>query len=433
MFPDDAACARYLARLRWGDGFTCGRCGVMDEPWQTKRGVLCRHCRAQQRLLAGTVLDSTKTPLATWVTAAWLLTTAKNGLSAVTLQRTLGVSYHTAWGILQRFRVAMVRSERARLSGDVEVDETMVGGVNRGGKPGRGSATRTVVVVAVEVLSPMGWGRCRLRVTPSASQADLTPIVRDLVEPGSVLLTDAWRGYDLVEQHGYVRKATSLRQHTQPAHEVHPGVHRIASLLKRWLLGTHQGAVDSDHLQAYLEEFTFRFNRRHSAHRGLVFRRLLEQTVTTGPVRFDEVKFGYWPKSSAAPPSSAPGTIRTLIVADRSRGRAALSRRIDDDERFIRIGRATTADEAREQTAGLAAQLVIIDGERDDDALLGVIREVRATGKHLTIAVHAGKAIGHDRAELIDAGASVVVSKAGRQNLLNTCADHARKDPDVPF
>ena len=147
-------------------------------------------------VLAGTLLDRVKTPLTNWMVAAWLVSAAKNGLSATTLERTLGVSYHTAWAILQRFRVAMVRAERTRLSGTVEVDETFVGGVSRGGKSGRGSASKTVVVVAVEILSPKGFGRCRLRVSPSAAQHDLTPIVCDLVEPGSVLLTDAWQGYD---------------------------------------------------------------------------------------------------------------------------------------------------------------------------------------------------------------------------------------------
>ena len=429
MFPDDAACARYLAQLRWSSGFACEACGAVDEPWQTKRGVMCRHCRAQRRTLAGTVLDATKTPLTTWVTAAWLVTTGKNGMSAKTLERTLGVSYHTAWAILQRFRVAMVRSERSKLSGDVEVDETLVGGVSRGGKGGRGSASKTVVVVAVEILHPKGFGRCRLRVSPSAEQYDLTPIVCDLVEPGSVLLTDAWRGYDLVEQHGYTRRATNLKRSPQAAHVVHPGVHRVASLLKRWLLGTHQGSVDPDHLQAYCEEFTFRFNRRRSTHRGLVFRRLLEQMVTTGPVRYHELNFGYWPKATATARAVPAGTIRTLVVADRSASR--LARRIDQDARFTRIGRATDAREARLQAKGLEAQLVVVDGDRDDDTLLDVVAQTRASGRGRVIAVHVGRHTGATREQLQQAGADLTVNKAGRQNLLDSCAELA--DPDLPF
>jgi transposase-like protein len=429
MFPDDEACARYLGGLRWPSGFVCEACGAIDEPWRTKRGVMCRHCRAQQRLLARTVLDATKTPLTTWVTAAWLVTTGKNGMSAKTLERTLGVSYHTAWAILQRFRVAMVRSERSKLSGDVEVDETLVGGVSRGGKSGRGSATKTVVVVAVEILDPKGFGRCRLRVSPSAEQHDLTPIVCNLIEPDSVLLTDAWRGYDLVEQHGYTRIATNLTQSRQAAHVVHPGVHRVASLLKRWLLGTHQGSVDPDHLQAYCEEFTFRFNRRRSTHRGLVFRRLLEQAMVTGPVRYHELNFGYWPTATATPRRVPAGTIRTLVVADRTSSR--LARYIDNDTRFTRIGRATTADEARLQAEGLGAQLVVIDGDRDDDTLLDVVTRARPSGRSRVITVHVGRRTTATREQLTKAGADLAVIKAGRQNLLDSCAKIV--DPSLPF
>ena len=429
MFPDDAAVVRYLARLRWPDRWACGRCGVVDEPWVAKRGLMCRHCRSQQRVLAGTLLDQVKTPLVTWIVAAWLVTTAKNGMSAKTLERTLGVSYHTAWGILQRFRVAMVRSERTKLSGDVEVDETMVGGVSRGGKTGRGSASKTIVVVAVEMLSPKGFGRCRLRVAPSAEQRSLTPIVCDLIEPGSVLLTDAWKGYDLVEQHGYTRKATNLKQSPLAAHVVHPGVHRVASLVKRWLLGTHQGSVDPDHLQAYLEEFTFRFNRRNAQHRGLVFRRLLEQMVATGPVRYDELTSGYWPKAQATKLSVEPDTIRTLVVtSDRSR----LIERVDKDPRFARIGRATTPHETLAQAKGLNAQLVLIDGDRDDGQLIELVTKARASGKSRIVAVHIGKTTTATPDELTAAGADTSIKKAGRPGILDTAAELVG-DPGVPF
>ena len=430
MFPDDAAVLRYLARLRWRNGFVCARCGVADEPWVARRGMMCKHCESQQRILAGTVLDQVKTPLVTWMVAAWLVTTAKNGMSAKTLERTLGVSYHTAWGILQRFRVAMVRSERSKLSGDVEVDETLVGGVSRGGKVGRGSASKTVVVVAVEILSPMGWGRCRLRVAPSAEQHTLTPIVCDLIEPGSVLLTDAWHGYDLVEQHGYTRKATNLHKSPLAAHIVHPGVHRVASLLKRWLLGTHQGAVDPDHLQAYLEEFTFRFNRRRARHRGLVFHRLLEQLVTTGPVRFEELTYGYWPKAAATKVTAPPGTIRTLVVTPDPKSRSPLIRRVDQDDRATRIGRATTPDETHRQAKGLNPQLILIDGDRDD--LIDVVTQAHAAGKSRIILVHAGKKTKATADDLAEAGAHLTVNKAGNANIVTKAAELVG-DPDVPF
>ena len=420
MFPDDAAVVRYLQRLRWPDRWVCVRCGVVDEPWVAKRGLMCRHCRSQQRVLAGTLLDRVKTPLTTWMVAAWLVTTAKNGLSATTLERTLGVSYHTAWGILQRFRVAMVRAERPRLSGTVEVDETFVGGVSRGGKSGRGSQSRTVVVVAVEILSPRGFGRCRLRVSPSAAQHHLTPIVCDLIEPGSVLLTDAWQGYDLVERHGYTRRATNLKQSPLAAHVVHPGVHRVASLVKRWLLGTHQGSVDPDHLQAYLEEFTFRFNRRHSTHRGLVFHRLLEQMVATGPVRKRDLTFGYWPAEPETPQIEDDTTIRTLVVTP-DQGSSRLVRNLDTDPRFTRIARAITPDETLGQANGLDPHLVIIDGNRDD--VIDTVARARASGADRPIVAHISRDTPANVDELSAAGADLCVRKPGRLNVLDKAAE----------
>lgn len=293
LFGSDEACGAYLEQLRWPSGFICPACLVSGEPWRQTRGrLVCRACRHQGTVTAGTILDKTRTRLTTWFEAAWHVTTAKNGLSAKTFERTLGVRYRVAWAILQRFRVAMVRSERDRLSGLVEVDETMVGGVQRGGKRGRG-AVKSVVAIAVEVYEPKGFGRLRLRHVPNASAASLVPFVHDTVTPGSIVRTDGWRGYNALTDDGYRHEATSLSACTDPAHVALPGVHRVASLLKRWLLGTHQGSVTPDHLQSYLEEFTFRFNRRTSRSRGLVFRRLLEQAVITGPVTEKDLIHGY--------------------------------------------------------------------------------------------------------------------------------------------
>lgn len=194
--------------------------------------------------------------------------------------------------MLQRFSVAMVRSERERLSGNVEVDETLVGGVEHGGKRGRGTA-KSVVVIAVEVLEPKGFGRLRMRHVPDASGANLVAFVCDVVAPGSEVRTDGWRGYNSLPRQGYRHEKTVLSSSGDPAHVSMPGVHRVASLLKRWILVTHQGSVTPAHLQSYLEEFTFRFNRRTSRSRGLVFRRLLEQSVVSGPVTEADVTHGY--------------------------------------------------------------------------------------------------------------------------------------------
>ena len=220
------------------------------------------------------------------------MTIAKNGLSAKTVERTLDTSYRTAWAVLQRYRVAMVRSERERLSGTVEVDETLVGGVEHGGKRGRG-ATKSIVVIAVEVKEPKGFGRVRMRHVPDASGVSLASFVRDVVAPGAVVHTDGWGGYNDVRKHGYAHQITVLSSSDDPAHVSMPSVHRIASLFKRWILGTHQGSVAVAHLQSYLEEFTFRFNRRTSRSRGLVFRRLLEQAVVTKPVTEIAVTHGF--------------------------------------------------------------------------------------------------------------------------------------------
>jgi transposase-like protein/uncharacterized Zn finger protein (UPF0148 family) len=293
MFPNEEACTAYLEQLRWPRGFSCPACGAGTTPWRQSRGrLVCPVCRHQASVTAGTILDKTRTPLTTWFEAAWHVTTAKNGLSAKTLERTLGTTYRVAWAMLQRYRVAMVRTERGRLSGEVEVDEAYVGGVEHGGRRGRGT-TKCIVVIAVEVKQPKGFGRVRMRHVSDVSGASLLPFVCDVVAPGTVVLTDGWGGYNGLTKHGYERHKIVMSSSGDPAHVSMPGVHRAASLLKRWILGTHQGAITADHLQSYLEEFTFRFNRRTSRSRGLVFRRLLEQAVVTGPITEFDVTHGY--------------------------------------------------------------------------------------------------------------------------------------------
>ena len=293
MFPDDNECAAFLARLRWPEGFICPACKTASTPWKESRGRLsCPICRHQTSISAGTIFDKTRTSLTTWFEAAWHVTTAKSGMSAKTLERTLGTSYRVAWTMLQRFRVAMVDAERKQLSGEVEVDETLIGGIKQGGKRGRGT-TKSVVAIAVEISQPKGFGRVRMRHVPDTSGDSLLPFVHDVVAPGTVVLTDGWGGYNGLPGKGYTRKIIVLSSSGDPAHISMPGVHRVSSLLKRWILGTHQGSVVPDHLQSYLEEFTFRFNRRTSRSRGLVFRRLLEQAVVTGPITEDDVTYGY--------------------------------------------------------------------------------------------------------------------------------------------
>jgi len=288
-FPDEPACARYLERLRWPEGIVCRACGE-QRGWRTGAGRwwVCAGCSLKTSVTAGTIFDKTRTPLPTWFAAAWFVTSQKHGLSALGLQRALGLgSYETAWMLLHRLRVAMVRPGRERLTGRVEVDETYVGGEEEGVR-GRQTQEKSIVAIAVELHEPKGFGRARLSRVPDVSAASLIPFVEASVEPGASVLTDGWSAYRALPTHGYLHSKTILSANGDPAHVAMPAVHRVASLLKRWLLGTHQGSVSPEHLQAYLNEFTFRFNRRSSRRRGLLFYRLLEQAVITPPLTYQQ-------------------------------------------------------------------------------------------------------------------------------------------------
>ncbi len=283
-FPDEGACLRYLERMRWGDGFVCRFCGVVGGGWwQMADGLRrCVACRAETSVTAGTIFAGTRTPLQSWFAAVWYVVNQKQGVSALGLQRVLGLgSYQTAWAWLHKLRRAMVCPGRAALDGTVEVDETLVGGV-KPGKRGRGANGKALVVIAVEVHES-GPGRVRMRRIPDASAGTLSEFVLDHVARGSEVHTDAWGGYNDVGRYRFSHVVTNISASGDPAHVVMPEVHRVASLLKRWLLGTHQGAVSHDQLDYYLDEFTFRFNRRRSRHRGLLFYRLLEGAVVTDP------------------------------------------------------------------------------------------------------------------------------------------------------
>ena len=246
----------------------------------------CALCARKVSVTAGTIFDRSRVPLADWFTAIWFMTNQKHGVSALGLQRLLGLgSYQTAWTMLRKLRAAMVRPGRERLQGTVEVDETYVGGIEQGTR-GRGTERKFIVAIAIEVLSPIGFGRVRLKRVADASSRSLIPFVQFAIEPGSQVRTDGWKGYAGLAKEGYEHHAVSISSCGDPAHVVMPGVHKIASLLKRWMLGTHQGSVTATHLDAYLDEFAFRFNRRKSRRRGMLFYRLLENAVVTQPMRY---------------------------------------------------------------------------------------------------------------------------------------------------
>lgn len=250
-FPTDADCLDYLDWLRWPRGFACPACANAGG-WRIGDGRwMCSRCSKRTSSTAGTVFDHTHTPLTVWFAAAWQLTSQKSGVSALGLKRALGLgSYQTAWAMLHRLRAAMVRPGRDRLTGTVEVNETLIGGVTPG-KRGRTPGAKVLVGIAIECKESKGFGRCRLAMLPDASAPSLKVFLADNVEPGSAVVTDGWPAYKPALAGLYTHE-----RHVAPgelAHQLLPGVHRVASLLDRWLLGTHQGGVRPEHLPSYLD------------------------------------------------------------------------------------------------------------------------------------------------------------------------------------
>jgi len=284
-FRTEQACREYLFELRWPSGFRCPRCGAA-KAWPMCSGRWqCAECGRQASVTAGTIFQDTRTPLTIWFRAMWWVTTQKNGVSALGLQRVLGLgSYQTAWTWLHKLRRAMVRPGRDRLAGTVEVDETYLGGAEPG-RHGRHTEKKALIAVAAQE-DGRGVGRIRMRRIPDASAASLLSFVRDAIEAGSIVHTDAWLGYESLGWRGYRHWTTASGNPGKSSPDALPRVHRVIALLKRWLLGTHQGAVRFEHLDYYLDEFTFRFNRRRSASRGKLFFRLVQQAVAVEPTTY---------------------------------------------------------------------------------------------------------------------------------------------------
>lgn len=290
VFPNDEACAKYLEAMRWPDGFTCLKCGIQGEPYRfpSRSSVVlrCRACKTSTSLTAGTVMQSTHTPLSTWFWAAYLVTTQTPGQSALQFQRQLGLTrYETAFQILHKLRAGMVRPDREGIGGEypVEVDECFVGGRTRG--EGRGVHHRATVVGAVEIrlrkdaesraakykqahdggvpLKKLVYaGRLRLRVIDGRGAADLTTFITDNIAKGSTVRSDGWSGYETLPSLGYAHDPVVLAGDPEKAEGHLPMIHLVFSNLKTWILGTHHGRIAQHHLQAYLNEYVFRFNRR---------------------------------------------------------------------------------------------------------------------------------------------------------------------------
>jgi len=296
-FGSDARCRGYLVRARWPEGFRCGGCGH-DQAYSHKKRLIeeCTACGKQHSILAGTIFEQTKTGLAKWFLAIYLVTSSKGGISAMELQRQMGFgSYGTAWSWLHKIRRAMVRPQRAPLGERVEADETYVGGL-RPGKPGRGAGGKTLVAGAVE--SGRGkargrrLGRLRLAIVPDASANSLGGFLAQNVAKPAVVATDGWSGYGRLADAGFAHEPINLSRSWGDAALRLPAIHLVFGLAKRWLLGTHHGAVSTKHLQAYLDEYVFRFNRRTASSIAHRFARVIDQAVVTPPTPYRAIVHG---------------------------------------------------------------------------------------------------------------------------------------------
>lgn len=284
-FSTEEACRKYLFQLRWPEGFVCPRCNG-KKTWLTERDlVVCVTCSYHASVTAGTIFENTHKPLMLWFRAMWWITSLKTGASALGIKRVLGLgSYKTAWTWLHKLRRAMVRPGRDQLSGRVEVDETYSGAKEKGLR-GRETKSKALIVVAAQEDGKR-VGRIRMRRIQDASASSLEPFVEESIQPGSIVHTDGWEGYAGLEKKGYQHEVTILAGRKESPSKLLPHVHHVVGLLKVWLAGTLHGGISHEHLDYYLDEFTFRFNRRTSRSRGKLFYRLVQQAVQVEPVPY---------------------------------------------------------------------------------------------------------------------------------------------------
>tara|TARA_B110000240_G_C13386251_1_gene404794 strand:+ start:52 stop:975 length:924 start_codon:yes stop_codon:yes gene_type:complete len=291
MFPNEESCLDYLCMIRWPYGYHCLRCNKSDFSKLGRGLYRCKSCNYEGSVIVGTLFQDTHKPLRLWFQAIWYVVNQKNGVSALGLQKAIGLgSYHTAWEWLHKLRRAMVRPGRDKLDGLIEVNETLIGG-EHSGKRGRGAEGKTLVLIALEDTQ---WGIGRIRLIPivDASGESISTAVMEIVEPGSTIRSDGWNGYNNLVKHGYNHQP--IKNNNVQEHDLIPSAHLIASLLKRWISGTHQGAISHKNLPYYLDEFTFRFNRRTSNFRGKLFYRLIQQSLEIDPIQIKIPKLKKW-------------------------------------------------------------------------------------------------------------------------------------------
>ncbi len=287
VFQTERDCVAYLFKIKWTDGFVCPKCECKGYLNTSKVFLFkCKNCFSNISLYAGSIFQDTKKPLRLWLQAMWYMTNQKNGVSARGLKSALGLgSYHTAWAWLHKLRRAMVRPGRDKLTGIIECDESFIGGKHEG-KRGRGSENKAIVLIAAQ-QDGKRIGRIRLKYIVDASENSIETAIDEMVLQGSTIHTDAWPSYNGLEKMGYKHKV--IRDDGTLGENLLPLCHTVSSLLKRWLLGTHQGGIQLSHLAYYLDEYTFRFNRRTSTYRGLLFHRLVQQAMAIAPVTEKEL------------------------------------------------------------------------------------------------------------------------------------------------
>ena len=262
-FPDESACMEFLRKTRWPNGFVCPRCkGRESVRIATRRLEQCKACRHQTSLTAGTVLQGTRKPLRLWFLAMFFLGRHKTGISALQLQKDLGLgSYKTAWTWMHKLRSALGERAGFRLTGLVEADETYVGGRRQPGGRGRALVPGKSVIAAVVEDRGERAGALRMAVVPDVSQAQLGPFVRGAIDQArAVVVSDAWTGYGDLTKHG-ADHCPIVQGDPKNAATLLPWSHILFSNLKGWLRGTFHG-VSPKHLHRYLQEFVYRTNRR---------------------------------------------------------------------------------------------------------------------------------------------------------------------------
>jgi len=291
QFPDEKSCWQYLIEIRWPNGYTCLHCNSAKWWLTSKHKIHCSVCEKEFSITSGTIFQKSKKPLLLWFHVMWWVVAQKTGASACNLMDYMGFgSYEAAWTWLHKLRRAMVRTDREKLSGIVEVDETYIGGEETGeGKQGRGAEAKSLVVVATECIGKK-IGRVRFKIIPDASSESLIAFIEENVQPQTTVITDGWSGYvSLSKRKDYNHIPKVIDGSGKQAHELLPHVHLVDSLVKRWINGTHQGRISIKHLEYYLDEFAFRFNRKVSTHRGKLFYRLMQQAVNTLPVTYEDI------------------------------------------------------------------------------------------------------------------------------------------------